>query len=121
MSLRLKKTRASQIFLRAHLDHERLEILNIDALKFDRRSFLRIAPEIGLAISYNIRARYCASRHDVSQRDCAAFFRIASRMITGTGVQIGEFCACHVSAASRFRSGAICRDPLIAHGDDQLL
>jgi len=36
MSLRLKKTRASQ-FLRAHLDHERLEILNIDALKFDQR------------------------------------------------------------------------------------
>jgi len=32
-----KDTRLAD-FLRAHLDHERLEILNIDALKFDRRS-----------------------------------------------------------------------------------
>jgi len=38
-----KDTRLAD-FLRAHLDHERLEILNIDALKFDRRSLLRIAP-----------------------------------------------------------------------------
>src|SRR5947207_13309550 len=32
-----KDTRLAD-FVRAHLDHERLEILNIDALKFDRRS-----------------------------------------------------------------------------------
>jgi 16S rRNA (adenine1518-N6/adenine1519-N6)-dimethyltransferase len=45
-------------FLRAHLDHERVEILNIDALKFDPRSlFSRRAVKLLGNLPYNISSR----------------------------------------------------------------